>query len=265
MKVTPDSSGITSDMTISAEPGLKDDNILDFEAKTIQEPKPTTIENAMSKQVVEFSDYKQLEDEYNRVKQEIDRRNSLLEDMLSSYRENKMIRTSDRTAQRMMDESDKKRILKMKIQIKELERKQQQQLDFLRVTMSRMQERYEIYKKQNEEINRFKEEQRRSQMEAEMNRLVAKQKEKDSQHMQNLHIQKLRKKQGEYLGLSDESVNAEYDLLRMKPELSYTTRSLPPIYSETTKSASKPKKRTQSKKRANKKNSNKKKKTPKKD
>lgn len=264
MKVTPDSSGITSDMTISAEPGLKDDNILDFEAKTIQEPKPTTIENAMSKQVVEFSDYKQLEDEYNRVKQEIDRRNSLLEDMLSSYRENKMIRTSDKTAQRMMEESDKKRILKMKIQIKELERKQQQQLDFLRVTMSRMQERYEIYKKQNEEINRFKEEQRRSQMEAEMNRLVAKQKEKDSQHMQNLHIQKLRKKQGEYLGLSDESVNAEYDILRMKPELSYATRSLPPIYSETTKSASKPKKRTQSKKRANKKNSDKKKKTPKK-
>lgn len=265
MKVTPDSSGITSDMITSEKPGLKDDNILDFDAKTIQEPKPITIENAMSKQVVEFSDYKQLEDEYNRVKQEIDRRNSLLEDMLSSYRENKMIRTSDKTAQRMMDESDKKRILKMKIQIKELERKQQQQLDFLRVTMSRMQERYEIYKKQNEEINRFKEEQRRSQMEAEMNRLVAKQKEKDSQHMQNLHIQKLRKKQGEYLGLSDESVNAEYDILRMKPELSYATRSLPPIYSETTKSASKPKKRTQSKKRANKKNSNKKKKTPKKE
>lgn len=264
MKVTPDSSGITSDMITSEKPGLKDDNILDFDAKTIQEVKPTTIENAMNKQVVEFSDYKQLEDEYNRVKQEIDRRNSLLEDMLSSYRENKMIRTSDRTAQRMMDESDKKRILKMKIQIKELERKQQQQLDFLRVTMSRMQERYEIYKKQNEEINRFKEEQRRSQMEAEMNRLVAKQKEKDSQHMQNLHIQKLRKKQGEYLGLSDESVNAEYDILRMKPELSYATRSLPPIYSETTKSASKPKKRTQSKKRANKKNSDKKKKTPKK-
>ena len=265
IKDTPESSGITSSMVASTEdPGLKDNSILDFDTTNIQEPRSTTIENAKNKQVVEFSDYKQLEDEYDRVKQEMDRRKSLLEDMLSSYRENKMIRTSDKTAQRMMEESNKKRIMKMKIQMKELERKQKQQLNYLQATMSKMNEKYEIYKEQNKEINKFKEEQRRSQMEAEMNRLVVKQKEKDSQYMQNLQIHNLRKKQGEYLGLSDETVNAEYDLLRMKPELSSVNRPLPPIYSENTKSTGKAKKRTQSKKRANKRNSQKKKKTPKK-
>ena len=94
-----------------------------------------------------------------------------------------------------------------------------------------------------------------------MNRLVASQKEKDSKHMKDLHIQSLRKKQSEYMGLSDDSLYDDYDIMRMNSKIS-TSRSLPPIYSEV-KKAKKPKKRTQSKKRANKRNSQKKKKTPK--
>ena len=127
--------------------------------------------------------------------------------------------------------------------------------------MSNMQEKFEIYKKQEEEINQFKDNERRSKLESEMNRLVANQKEKDSKHMRDLHIQSLRKKQGEYMGLSDDSLHGDYDIMRLNSKMS--SRSLPPIYSEI-KKEKKPKKRTQSKKRANKRNSQKKKKTPKK-
>ncbi len=242
-------------------PGDKIEDLLPYEEKGLDETVSSPIEEAKSKQVVEFSDYKELEDEYNRVKQEISRRNSLLEDMISSYRENKMIDTSDRTAQRIREESDNKRIMVMRSKIKELERKQKQQLNFLRVAMSNMQEKFEIYKKQEEEINQFKENERRSKLESEMNRLVANQKEKDSKHMRDLHIQNLRKKQGEYMGLSEDSLHGDYDIMRLNSKMS--SRSLPPIYSEV-KKAKKPKKRTQSKKRANKRNSQKKKKTPKK-
>jgi len=178
----------------------------------LEGPTITSIQDAKTKQVVEFSDYKQLEDEYNRVKQEISRRNTLLEDMISSYRENQMKNTSDRTAQRIREESDNKRIMVMRAKIKELERKQKRQLNFLRVAMSNMQEKFEIYKKQEEEINQFKENERRSKLESEMNRLVANQKEKDSKHMRDLHIQNLRKKQGEYMGLSDDSLHGDYDI-----------------------------------------------------
>jgi hypothetical protein len=149
----------------------------------------------------------------------------------------------------------------MKYKIKELERKQQKQLNFLRVAMSNMQEKFEIYKKQEEEINQFKENERRSKLESEMNRLVANQKEKDSNHMKDLHIRNLKKKQSEYMGLFDETLYGDYDITRLNSKMS--SRSLPPIYSEV-KKAKKPKKRTQSKKRANKRNSQKKKKTPKK-
>lgn len=248
-------------ITSEGIPGDKIEDILPREEIDIEEQIPTSLEDAKSKQVVEFSDYKELEDEYNRVKQEISRRNSLLEDMISSYRENKMIDTSDRTAQRIREESDNKRIMVMRAKIKELERKQKRQLNFLRVAMSNMQEKFEIYKKQEEEINQFKENERRSKLESEMNRLVANQKEKDSKHMRDLHIQNLRKKQGEYMGLSEDSLHGDYDIMRLNSKMS--SRSLPPIYSEV-KKAKKPKKRTQSKKRANKRNSQKKEKTPKK-
>ena len=248
-------------ITSEGIPGDKIEDILPQEEKYIEEPIPTSLEDAKTKQVVEFSDYKELEDEYNRVKQEITRRNSLLEDMVSSYRENKMMNTKDRTEQRIMEESGNKRIMRMRYKIKELEKKQQKQLDFLRVNMSKMQEKIVIYKQQNEEINRFKENQKRLKLESEMNRLVASQKEKDSKHMRDLHIQSLREKQGEYMGLSDDSLHGDYDIMRMNSKMSMS-RSLPPIYSEV-KKAKKPKKRTQSKKRANKRNSQKKKKTPK--
>jgi len=263
IETKPDAS-LTEDQSVSTTdemPGDKIEDILPYEEKDLDEPIPSSIEDAKSKQVVEFSDYKELEDEYNRVKQEISRRNSLLEDMISSYRENKMIDTSDRTAQRIREESDNKRIMVMRAKIKELERKQKRQLNFLRVAMSNMQEKFEIYKKQEEEINQFKENERRSKLESEMNRLVANQKEKDSKHMRDLHIQNLRKKQGEYMGLSEDSLHGDYDIMRLNSKMS--SRSLPPIYSEV-KKAKKPKKRTQSKKRANKRNSQKKKKTPKK-
>lgn len=250
--------GLSDDVS----PNGKIEDILPYDEKDIEEPVPTSLEDAKTKQVVEFSDYKELENEYNRVKQEIARRNSLLEDMVSAYREKKMMNTNDRTEQRLMEESDNKRIMRMKYKIKELERKQQKQLDFLRVTMSKMQEKFEIYKQQEEEINRFKENQKRLKLESEMNRLVANQKEKDSNHMKDLHIQKLRKKQGEYMGLSEETLYGDYDIMRINNNMS-TSRSLPPIYSEV-KKAKKQKKRTQSKKRANKRNSQKKKKTPKK-
>ena len=144
----PDAS-LTEDQSVSTSdemPGDKIEDILPYEEKDLDEPVASSIEEAKSKQVVEFSDYKELEDEYNRVKQEISRRNSLLEDMISSYRENKMIDTSDRTAQRIREESDNKRIMIMRSKIKELERKQKRQLNFLRVAMSNMQEKFEIYK-----------------------------------------------------------------------------------------------------------------------
>ncbi len=262
--MTEDSFNEVKDRESGLSVGISSDKIEDIisqEEKDIEEPIPTSLEDSKSKQVVEFSDYKELEDEYNRVKQEISRRNSLLEDMISSYRENKMMNTKDRTAQRIMEESDNKRIMKMRYKIKELEKKQQKQLDFLRVNMSKMQEKFEIYKQQNEEINRFKENQKRLKLESEMNRLVASQKEKDSKHMKDLHIQSLRKKQSEYMGLSDDSLYDDYDIMRMNSKIS-TSRSLPPIHYEV-KKAKKPKKRTQSKKRANKRNSQKKKKTPK--
>ena len=64
-------------------------------------------------------------------------------------------------------------------------------------------------------------------------------------------FQNLRKKQGEYMGLSEDSLHGDYDIMRLNSKMS--SRSLPPIYSEV-KKAKKPKKRTQSKKRANKRN-----------
>ena len=240
-------------------------DIMPFTEKKVQAPKVSSLSDAKSNLVVEFSDYKTLEGEYDRVKQEIERRDTLLKEMVSSYREKQLIDTSDRTEQRIIHQSEIERRSRFRSEIKELERKQKDQLDFLRITMSKMKEKEELYRKQEEEMNILRENQRRSQIEGEMNRLVLQQKGDESQHMRNLHIKKLRKKQGEYLGLSDDTLSAGYNALRgTRHEYMDSQGSLPPIFSETKKPEKKTKTRTQSKKRANQKNKQKKKKTPKK-
>ena len=261
-----DDTSVNPDGTVVNQGDLKKEDlakeILSFKEKEITPPQPTSLENAKSKEVVEFSDYQTLETEYDRVKKEIQKRDILLKDLVNSYREKQLIHTSDRTEERLIRQSDNKRRLRIGSKIKELERKQKDQLDFLRITMAKMREKQELYKKQEEELNMLRENQRRSEIESEMNRHILKQKQNEIQQIRDLQVQKLRKRQGKYMGLSDSVANADRSLLKMKSD---QTNQFPMIFTETIKSPTKPKRnKTPSKKRANRKKQQKDNKTPKK-
>ena len=234
------------------------DSVLPFKEKELDKPSVTSLEQAKSKQVVELSDYKKLEDEYKRVERETKRRNELLKAMVAEYRTNNLVQQGDMTANRIKRDSDNKRRILLEGRIKELQRNQKKQLDSLRVAMMKMKEKEEMYEKQLQEMRMIKENQLRSQMEANMHGIVASEMGLQHQYQSDIKDKKLRKAQAKYLGLSGVVDASEYDLMRMKSDVK-ERRNVPHIFSEDKKP-----KRTQSRKRANKRKEKKEKKTPKK-
>jgi hypothetical protein len=251
--VTPTSTtgDISSDKAVA-------DSVLPFKEKELDKPSVTSLEQAKSKQVVEFSDYQKLEDEYKRVEREMKRKNELLKSMVAEYRSNNLVQQGDMTENRIKRDSDNKRRILLERRIRDLQRKEKQRLDTLMIAMTRMKKKEEMYVKQMEEMENLKEEKRRSQMEANMHGIVASEINLNHQYQTSLQEAKLRKAQAKYLGLSDKSVHSEYELMRMKSDVK-ERRNVPHIFSEDKKP-----KRTQSRKRANKKGKLKGKRTPKK-
>ena len=249
--VTPTTGDISSDKAVA-------DSVLPFKEKELDKPSVTSLEQAKSKQVVEFSDYQKLEDEYKRVESEMKRKNELLKSMVAEYRSNNLVQQGDMTANRIKRDSDSKRRILLERRIRDLQRKEKQRLETLMVAMTRMKKKEEMYEKQMKEMENLKEEQRRSQMEANMHGIVASEINLNHQYQTSLQEAKLRKTQAKYLGLSDKSVESEYELMRMKSDVK-ERRHVPHIFSEDKKP-----KRTQSRKRANKKGKLKGKRTPKK-
>ena len=254
-KVTPTSTTVDT----SSDKGVAD-SVLPFKEKELDKPSVTSLEQAKSKQVVELSDYKKLEDEYKRVERETKRKNELLKAMVAEYRSNNLVQQGDMTANRIKRDSDNKRRILLEGRIKELQRNQKKQLDSLRVAMMKMKEKEEMYEKQMEEMRMIKENQLRSQMEANMHGIVANEINLKNKSQMELRDKKLRKAQAKYLGLSEVVASSDYDLMRMKSDVR-GGRNVPHIFSEETKPK---KKRTQSRKRANKRKEKKEKKTPKK-
>ena len=234
------------------------DSVLPFKEKELDKPSVTSLEKAKSKQVVELSDYKKLENEYKRVERETKRKNELLKAMVAEYRTNNLVQQGDMTANRIKRDSDNKRRILLEGRIKELQRNQKKQLDSLRVAMMKMKEKEEMYEKQLQEMQMIKENQLRSQMEANMHGIVAGEMGLQHQYQSDIKDKKLRKAQAKYLGLSEVVDASEYDLMRMKSDVK-ERRNVPHIFSEDKKP-----KRTQSRKRANKRKEKKEKKTPKK-
>ena len=234
------------------------DSVLPFKEKELDKPSVTSLEQAKSKQVVELSDYKKLEDEYKRVERETKRKNELLKAMVAEYRTNNLVQQGDMTANRIKRDSDNKRRILLEGRIKELQRNQKKQLDSLRIAMIKMKEKEEMYEKQLQELQTIKENQLRSQMEANMHGIVANEMNLQHQYQSDIKDKKLRKAQAKYLGLSEVVDASEYDLMRMKSDVK-ERRNVPHIFSEDKKP-----KRTQSRKRANKRKEKKEKKTPKK-
>tara|TARA_B100002019_G_scaffold288244_1_gene301534 strand:- start:546 stop:4574 length:4029 start_codon:yes stop_codon:yes gene_type:complete len=234
------------------------DSVLPFKEKELDKPSVTSLEQAKSKQVVELSDYQKLEDEYKRVERETKRKNELLKAMVAEYRTNNLVQQGDMTANRIKRDSDNKRRILLEGRIKELQRNQKKQLDSLRVAMMKMKEKEEMYEKQLQEMRMIKENQLRSQMEANMHGIVASEMGLQHQYQSDIKDKKLRKAQAKYLGLSGVVDASEYDLMRMKSDVK-ERRNVPHIFSKDKKP-----KRTQSKKRANRREEKKEKKTPKK-